>query len=228
VTLPQNPEGQPGIYQQHRYAPPPGALDLLLVRHGQSAPYVDGVPFALVDGHGDPPLTALGQDQARLVGARLADENIAAIYATTLQRTAQTAAPLAVATGLEVHVEADLREVFLGEGEGGPWRKMVAENGPVMQRMFAEERWDVVPGAEPTEELAARIRTAIEKMAARHPGERVAAFTHGGVIGQALAMASLSRPFAFLGAENASISRLVITGDRWIVRGFNDTAHLGG
>jgi probable phosphoglycerate mutase len=48
------------------------------------------------------------------------------------------------------------------------------------------------------------------------------------VIGQALALASASRPFAFLGAENTSISRLVIIGDRWIVRGFNDTAHLDG
>ncbi len=63
-------------------------------------------------------------------------------------------------------------------------------------------------------------------MAAGHPGQRVAAFTHGGVIGEALAQASGSRPFAFLGADNASISRLVISGGRWIVRGFNDTAHL--
>jgi probable phosphoglycerate mutase len=46
------------------------------------------------------------------------------------------------------------------------------------------------------------------------------------VIGQALALASGSRPFAFVGADNASISRLVIADDRWIVRGFNDTAHL--
>ena len=65
-------------------------------------------------------------------------------------------------------------------------------------------------------------------MAARHPGQRVAAFTHGGVIGQALALAAASRPFAFLGAENTSVSRLVITSELWIVRGFNDTAHLDG
>ena len=54
----------------------------------------------------------------------------------------------------------------------------------------------------------------------------MAAFTHGGVIGQALALASGSRPFAFIGADNASISRLVISGDQWTVRAFNDTAHL--
>jgi hypothetical protein len=43
-----------------------------------------------------------------------------------------------------------------------------------------------------------------------------------------LSMAARSRPFAFTGADNASISRLVISGDRWILRGFNDTAHLDG
>jgi 2,3-bisphosphoglycerate-dependent phosphoglycerate mutase len=48
------------------------------------------------------------------------------------------------------------------------------------------------------------------------------------VIGQALALASGSRPFAFLGGENTSISRIVVTPDRWIVRGFNDIAHLDG
>ena len=48
------------------------------------------------------------------------------------------------------------------------------------------------------------------------------------MIAVVLAMATGSRPFAFLGADNASISRLVISGDRWILRGFNDTAHLDG
>jgi probable phosphoglycerate mutase len=46
------------------------------------------------------------------------------------------------------------------------------------------------------------------------------------VIGQVLALASGSRPFAFVTADNGSISRIVVSGDRWIVRGFNDTAHL--
>ena len=34
--------------------------------------------------------------------------------------------------------------------------------------------------------------------------------------------------FAFVGPDNASISKLVVTSDRWIIRGYNDTAHLGG
>jgi 2,3-bisphosphoglycerate-dependent phosphoglycerate mutase len=213
---------------QRRYEVPPGATDLLLVRHGASAPYVDGIPFDLADGHGDPPLSAAGVAQADLVCARLAAQGVDAIYVSTLRRTAQTATPLSARLGLAARVEADLREVHLGEWEGGVFRKNVADGHPVAVAMQAEERWDVIPGAESSEALANRVRSAIERIAAMHPGQRVAAFTHGGVIGQALALATGSRPFAFLGAENASISRLVIIGDRWIVRGFNDTAHLDG
>jgi 2,3-bisphosphoglycerate-dependent phosphoglycerate mutase len=213
-------------YPQQRYQPPAGATEIVLVRHGESAAYVDGTPFALVAGQGDPPLSAQGQEQARRVSARLAAQGIDAIYVTNLQRTGQTAAPLAERLGLEPQVEADLREVHLGDWEGGLYRKMVAENHPVIQRMVAEERWDVIPGGEPADEFAERVRAAILRLAARHPGQRVAAFTHGGVIGQVLTEASGSRPFAFLGAGNASISRLVVTSDRWIVRVYNDTAHL--
>ncbi len=84
------------------------------------------------------------------------------------------------------------------------------------------------PGAETSASLAARVRAVIERLAAAHGGHRLAVFTHGGVIGQALALASGSRPFAFLSADNGSISRLVVIEQRWIVRGFNDTAHLNG
>jgi probable phosphoglycerate mutase len=55
----------------------------------------------------------------------------------------------------------------------------------------------------------------------------VAVFSHGGVIGQLMSQAvGGGRPFAFIGCDNGSISHLVSMGDRWVVRRFNDTAHL--
>ena len=74
--------------------------------------------------------------------------------------------------------------------------------------------------------FGARTSGALKRIAAAHPDQSVAVVTHGGVIAALLAMATGSRPFAFLGADNASISRLVITPQRWILRGYNDTAHL--
>ena len=106
-------------YRQLPFTRPPGASELLLVRHGASAPFREGQDFTLVDGHGDPPLDPLGQQQAERLADRLADEDFAAIYVTSLQRTVQTAAPLAERLGLEPIVEPDLREVYLGEWEGG-------------------------------------------------------------------------------------------------------------
>jgi probable phosphoglycerate mutase len=215
-------------YPQRAWALPDDATEVLLVRHGASQAAVPGEPFELLEGHADPPLAPEGEAQAQAVGARLAADPPDALFVTTLQRTAQTAAPLAERLGLDPHVEAGLREVHLGDWEGGVYRKMVADGHPVSLRAFTEERWEVIPGAEPADAFEGRVRDAITRLAAAHVGQRVAAFTHGGVIGQALALASGSRPFAFLGADNASISRLVITADRWLVRGFNDTAHLDG
>lgn len=220
-------------YRQYRFRLPPGAAELLLIRHGESQPAYPDRPFPLTGGRADPELAPEGVEQARLLALRIAagerldrGRRIGAIYVSSLRRTAQTAAPLAELLGLTPRVEPELREVGLGEWEGGRYRKMVADNHPLAQRMWAEERWDVIPGAEPGEEFATRIRGVIERLAAAHPDQRLAVFTHGGVIGQALAIAAGSRLFAFTGADNASISSLVVAGEWWIIRGFNDTAHL--
>jgi 2,3-bisphosphoglycerate-dependent phosphoglycerate mutase len=215
-------------HRQARFEAPPGAAGVLLVRHGESAAFVEGVPFDLVDGHGDPALHPAGQEQAERVAERLAGEPLQALYVTTLRRTVETAAPLAARLGLTPIVEPDLREVFLGEWEGGVLRRRVREGDPIALRMRAEERWDVIPGAEPAADLSSRVERALGAIAARHPDQLVAVFTHGGVIGAALSIATGSRPFAFNGADNASISHLVISGDRWVLRRFNDTSHLGG
>lgn len=215
--------------RQIRYRRPPGACEIVLVRHGESAMAVPGSSFDLVDGQGDPPLADEGRAQAERVGERLfAEGDIDAVYVTSLRRTSETAEPFLRLAGpsLPVTVEPDLREVHLGSWEGGVFRTRVLENHPIALRMIAEERWDVIPGAEPSERFASRVRSAVQRVAVAHPDQRVAVFTHGGVIGQILSAASGARPFAFNNADNASISHVVVAGDRWVVRRFNDTAHL--
>ncbi len=228
TPAPPGAEPHPGAaaYRQARFRRPPGATELLLIRHGESQAAYPDKPFPLVGGHADPELAEEGREQAGRLAQRLARTPIDAIYVTSLRRTAQTAAPLAARLGLVPQVEPDLREVHLGDWEAGLFRKMVADNHPLAERMWAEERWDVIPGAEPAGVFAARVGGALRRIAADHPDQRVAVVVHGGVIAQALALATGSRPFAFLGADNASISRLVITPQRWVLRGYNDTAHL--
>ncbi|WP_229022749.1 histidine phosphatase family protein [Actinomarinicola tropica] len=220
------PQNETAEIRQYRFTPPPGATQLILVRHGESAPHVPGTRFELVDGHGDPALSELGRWQAERVGDRLVHEDIAAIYVTTLQRTHQTAAPLATRLGIEPIVEPELREVFLGDWEGGLYRERIAARDPIAETMFREERWDAIPGAESNDALRDRAVGAIERICAAHPDQQVVAVVHGGIIGALLAHAASSRPFAFTGADNGSIHHLVITEQRWIIRRYNDTGHL--
>jgi probable phosphoglycerate mutase len=219
---------KPVEYRQYRFVPPPGAASLLVIRHGESMPAREDRPDELMDGHSDPALDPVGVEQAELLAKRLAGEDLAAIYVTTLRRTAQTIAPLAERLGITPIVEPDLREVFLGEWEGALFRKHTSEMHPLAVKMAAEQRWDVIPGAESTEDFLTRVRRGITRIAEAHPNQRVAVVVHGGVIGMIMATATGAQNFAFVGADNASISEIVVVGDRWIVRRFNDTAHLGG
>ena len=218
---------RPTSYRQTQFRRPPGSTELLLVRHGESEALVPGRPFPRVEGHGDPALARRGQRQAELLAERLAGHAIDAIYVTILQRTVQTAAPLAARLGIEPRVERDLREVHLGEWEGELYRQRVAEGHPLALKMLVEQRWDVVPGAESPESLRDRVRGALERIVAAHPDQRVVVVSHGGVIAEILAQVTdTNRPFAFLGCDNASISQIVAFAGRWILRRFNDTAHL--
>jgi probable phosphoglycerate mutase len=213
-------------HRQLKFLAPPGAATLLLVRHGESAPVRDGEPVPLLGGASDPALDPVGVEQAERVAARLAGEEVSALYVTPLRRTAQTAAPLAERLGLEPRVEPDLQEVFLGEWEGGGFRRYVREQHPIALRMREEGRWDVIPGAEPGEAFAARVRSGIDRIAEAHPDGRVVVVVHGGVIGQALALATGASPLAFSWADNGSISEIVVHDAAWTVRSYNDTAHL--
>ncbi len=216
----------PRSFSQRPYVGPPGSAELLLVRHGASADSLEGETFELVEGQGDPPLSEVGRHQAEQVGLRLAQEPFDAIYVSTLRRTPESAAPLVARTGMIPVVDADLREVFLGEWEGGLLRQKAMDNDPLFQRVMNEQRWDIISGAESRRVFGGRLRRAVERIATAHPGGRVVVFSHGAAIGEILAQATESSPFAFMGPDNASISKIVVTPERWILRGYNDTAHL--
>ena len=213
-------------YRQPRYAPPPGAADLFLIRHGESAPARAGISFPMKDGHGDPALHPVGEKQAVAVRDRLQYGSFAALYVTKLMRTHQTAAPLAAHLGMTPIENPDLHEVHLGDWDGGLYRIKAANGDPVYRQVIAEQDWGAIPGAETRAAFFARVRRGLLTIAQAHPDECVAVFVHAGVVAAAMALATGSEPFAFQGAANGSISRLVIKDAQMIVRGFNETRHL--
>lgn len=215
-------------FHQSPYELPPGSTEVVLVRHGASEAAVVGSSFPLVDGHSDPALSEAGRVQAETVAARLAGEDLSGIFTSTLRRTHETAAPLVAATGIEPVPLFELREVFLGEFEGGEYRIRAGRGDPVIKSVFRNESWAEIPGGEPADEFAARLRAGVEQIVARVGPETTAvAIVHGAVIGELCRQASDSRPFAFVHADNCSISRIVVHDDgRWLLRTFNDISHL--
>jgi probable phosphoglycerate mutase len=223
-----SPEQHRAAARQLPYALPQGATEIILVRHGASAVAAPGRRFPLLMGRGDPPLSAAGERQADAVMSRLRNEPVAAIYVTPLQRTHRTAAPLAGALGIGPLVIDELIEVSLGDWEGGEYRLRAAAGDPIVRQVFAEERWDAIPGGESLDSLAERVRAGILRIAELTGPDRTAvAVLHGGVIGEVCRQATRSRPLAFAHSENGSISRVVLSADgAWLLRAFNETSHL--
>src|SRR5208283_4266658 len=100
---------------------------------------VEGESFELVEGQGDPPLSEVGRHQAEQVALRLVAEPFDGMYVSTLRRTAETASPLVLRTGIHPVVDADLREVFLGEWEGGLLRQKAMDRDPMFEQVRREQ-----------------------------------------------------------------------------------------
>ncbi|OQR62684.1 histidine phosphatase family protein [Streptomyces maremycinicus] len=154
-------------------------MRLLLVRHGQTPTNVEYLLDTAVPGPG---LTALGAQQAAALPRALADEDIEALYVSTLLRTRLTAAPLAEARGLEILVRDGIREISAGDLE------MVSGNSErgelYMRTVFAWAAGDVrlrMPGGESGSEFLARYDAVIAEAAASGAGT-VAMVSHGAAI----------------------------------------------
>lgn len=130
-------------------------------------------------------INAEGRQQAQAVAERLREMPITAIYSSPLDRTRETAEPLAQALGLEVQIREDIGEVQYGD-----W------TGKSLEELSKLDVWKVVqlypsgmrfPGGETIREMQARIVNQLESIAADHPREIVAVFSHADVIKAALA-----------------------------------------
>ncbi|MDQ0993946.1 histidine phosphatase family protein [Streptomyces sp. V3I7] len=154
-------------------------MRLLLIRHGQTPSNLDWLLDTVPPGPG---LTSLGERQAAALPEALADEDIDALYASTLIRAQATAAPLAAARGLDVHVRDGIREVTAGDLE-----MMSGDSAPgelYMKTVFAWADGDTalrMPGGESGAETLARYDAVVAEAAGN--GTRTAALiSHGAAI----------------------------------------------
>lgn len=197
---------------------------VLLLRHGQTAWNAE----QRLQGQLDVPLDTVGQRQVAQMAAVLAGEDLAAIYSSDLQRALDTALTLARVTGLPVIQDKALRERGFGRLEGLTYAEVDAL-WPDDALRWRRREPDFGPGGgETLRAFYARSVAAVTRLALPHPGQTIAVVAHGGVLDcmhRAATGLDLGAPRTWqLG--NATVNRLLFTGEHFVVVGWDDRAHL--
>lgn len=198
---------------------------LCLVRHGETEWNAEG----RVQGQTDIPLSAVGLAQAQAAAAALCRHDFSAIYSSDLMRVRQTAEPCARRLALPLQLDARLRERHYGIFE----RLLYTEVRSRFPEHYARfQRKDPDYDFETGESLRAfneRSLAVVREIAARHSGEQVLVFTHGGVLDVVYRYA---RALAFtaprdFGIPNCGVNWVEISARGWDVQCWADVAHLG-
>ncbi len=194
-------------------------MELILIRHALPE------RREVSTGPADPELSPDGNAQAEHLAAYLAAELIDAVYTSPMRRARETAAPLGLQLGLEPVVVDDVAEWDRNSSEYVPIEQLKADGDPRFYEILGNQ-WD---GADPIEEFEARVKSALDELVARHPGDRIAVVCHGGVINLYLSIVlGLSEQrTGFFYPNYTSIHRVAASrsGVRSIVT-INETSHL--
>ena len=190
-------------------------MRLLLVRHGETASNIERKLDTAMPG---PPLTELGQKQARELADLLASEELVAVYASIGLRAQQTAAPTAERFGLPVQVLEGVEEIQVGSLEGRNDTEAYQTYLETVIR-WAEGALDVAfpGGGESGQQVLDRFLAAIDSI--RTEGT-VMVVTHGGA-GRMGALALASNVPVELAENllpNTGVVVLESEGDGWVCR----------
>ena len=195
-------------------------MDLLWVRHGE--------PERIAPGTGvpaNPSLTTRGREQAQRLADWLAHERVDCVLSSPQRRAIETATPIAAAHGLDFEIVDGLVEYDVQADHYIPMEELRATKDPRLLDM-AEGRWESF-GGESTDVFRARIAKTLDEIIGAHPGERVVAVCHGGVINVAFAIVLDLDRMLWFDPNYTSLSRMVASRDgvRSVVS-INERAHL--
>jgi probable phosphoglycerate mutase len=162
---------------------------VLLVRHGTTPTTGKMLPGRAGGLH----LSEKGRAQAVAAAERIGSLTKApgAVYASPLERTRETAAPIAKALGLRVRTAPGLVEVDVGDWTEKPLARLYrAKEWPTVHRWPSGFRF---PGGESFAEMSLRSMDAVLALVADHPGETIVAVSHADPI-KAIVAASAGVP----------------------------------
>jgi len=193
---------------------------VLLVRHGQTPTTGKVLPGRAAGLH----LSDAGRAQAEAAAGRIGLlEGVAAVYASPLERTRQTAAPIARATGNRVRTDKGLLECDFGTWTGGSLKVLAKKREwRAVQRNPSGFRF---PEGESFTEMQTRITDALARLVAAHPGQKVVAVSHADPIKAAVAHAAGTHLDLFqrFVVSPCSVTAILYTPDGPIVLAVNST-----
>lgn len=150
---------------------------LLLIRHGEN----DWVGKNRLAGRTPGvSLNERGQQQTQLLAQRLADQPIAAVYSSPLERCLETAQPTADALKLPLQIAEGMLEADMGEWQGAELKELAKL--PIWHTVQHNPSSFRFPGGESFLEVQSRAVGALEQIRERHPDQVVAVFSHSDVI----------------------------------------------
>lgn len=162
----------------------PAPTLVLLVRHGQTPTTGSTLPGRARGLH----LADTGIAQAEVAASRISKlTKVAAIYASPLERTRETAKPIARERKLKVQIDRGLLECDFGDWTGkklDALRKLPEWN--TVQRYPSGFRF---PNGESFAEMQTRMVGALDALVAKHPGQTIVAVSHADPIKAAVAQA---------------------------------------
>jgi 2,3-bisphosphoglycerate-dependent phosphoglycerate mutase len=197
-------------------------MELLFIRHALPQ-RVEGF-----EGPADPELSEAGHHQARHLAEYLAFERIHAVFASPLRRALQTAERVAARQSIDVTIADGIAEYDREASEYIPIEQLKAEGLPGWQDVLAGAVHHTA-GVDP-HEFRTGVVESVESIIGDHPGEKVAAVCHGGVINAYLThILGIPDPTGFFYPNYTSIHRIAAarSGERSVLS-LNETCHLRG
>ena len=170
-----------------------------------------------------------GREQARGLSERLSAEKIAAVYASPLGRTVETARILAAPHNLPVQRCDGFREISHGHWEGMK-RREVEEKFPEEMAAWEKDPYTFAPaGGESGLAVTARALPALIDLVRKHPGEHILIVSHKATIRLLLSSLLGFDPRRYRDNLDQKPAALNIVDFRDPIRArltlFNDTSH---
>jgi probable phosphomutase (TIGR03848 family) len=193
-----------------------------LLRHGEHG-LLGRVLAGRMPGVG---LTERGRAEIAAVAERLAGEPIAALYASPLQRTRESAEIVAERLGLPIQFRDDVIELDFGEWTGATFDSIRAD--PRWHAWRTQRSLARIPGGESMRQVQRRVVEALMEINERHLHATVAVVSHGDVIRSALLFA-LGMPLDYynrIEVGQGSLSTIRIDADGIRVLTINERPRL--